>query len=66
MDTIKTAVCSYCEDLASFRIGNGHYELNACERHEDTAYDEFDLVNGENTWRIISLASHGFPEKASL
>ncbi|MDD9268099.1 hypothetical protein ACFPES_13755 [Paenibacillus sp. GCM10023248] len=66
MDTIKTEACSYCEDSASFRIGNADYELHACELHEDTAYCEFDLVIGESAWRIISLASHGFPERASL
>lgn len=62
----QSALCSYCRESATFRIGNDEYALHACDRHEDSAYNEFDLVSGEDTWRIISMASHGFPEQVII
>jgi hypothetical protein len=58
----KSATCSYCVGSATFRIENADYELHACDMHEDAAYSEFDSVNGEDSWRMVSIASHGFPE----
>lgn len=66
MEKDNSAACSYCEASATFRIGNAEYELHACDRHEDFAYNEFDLVSGEDSWRVISMASHGFPERARI
>lgn len=62
MGKVKSAICSYCNESATFRIGNADYELHACDMHEDAAYSEFDSVIGEESWRMVSLASHGFPE----
>ncbi len=62
MEKVKSAICSYCDQPATFRIGNVDYELHACDEHEDAAYNEFDRVTGEDSWRMISIASHGFPE----
>ncbi|SDN03573.1 hypothetical protein SAMN04487897_101864 [Paenibacillus sp. yr247] len=62
MGKVNSATCSYCGGEATFRIGNVDYELHACDIHEDAAYSEFDSVTGEDSWRMISIASHGFPE----
>ncbi|NOV02132.1 hypothetical protein GC097_19170 [Paenibacillus sp. LMG 31457] len=66
MEKGNSASCSYCDAAATFRIGNAEYELHACDRHEDSAVNEFDFVSGEQSWRTISMASHGFPERASV
>lgn len=61
MSLVASAKCSYCEEVAEFRIGNYDYELHACPPHEETAVDEFNAVQGVGAWRMESESDIGFP-----
>jgi hypothetical protein len=60
MSLVTSAICSFCEEYAEFRIGNNDYELHACPPHEETAIFEFNAVEGTDSWRLETHSSDGF------
>jgi hypothetical protein len=62
MNDQLSARCSYCAEYATFRIGNNDYELHSCTTHKETAIDEFNVVEGVDSWRMESHSNLGFPK----
>jgi hypothetical protein len=61
MSLVTTAACSYCEEMAEYRIGNNDYELHACPAHKVVAFLEFITVQGVGSWSMESHSNLGFP-----
>jgi hypothetical protein len=54
MSLVTTATCSYCKEMAEYRVGDNDYELHACPTHKKVAWTEFNLVKGIGSWRMES------------
>jgi hypothetical protein len=57
-----SAMCSYCAEMAVFRIGNTDYELHACWQHFTLAHNEMDAICGIEAWRLVTNSPVGFPK----